>query len=214
MRRIVLLVFIIGTLQQGFAQQDAVTPNSSWELGLNITQTLAGFFNSGGQNIVTDPYLFSFKRIKNNQGFRSALNMRVSNKDEFDISGFRQVRESAANIRAGYERRYLIGKQFIFFWAIDGLLQWSYEDVDFDTFGSTLVFEDKKTGFGLGPAFGVMFNLNKHISFSTEGSLYAVYSKGKKVTQLDISSGPETEEYEQWEWLPSAPASLYFIVRF
>lgn len=214
MRKITLLIILAISLHKGIAQDATSTPAAYREIGLNITQTLAGFFNSGGQNIVNDPYLLSFKYIKKDRGFRTAFNMRVSNKNEFELSGFRKTKGSSAHFRAGYERRYPVAKIFDVYWAIDGVLQWNYEDVEFDNFGSKLVFEDKETGFGVGPALGVMFHLNKYISLSTEGSLYAVYAKGKKVTQLDISSNPQTEEFERLEWLPSAPASLYFIVRF
>jgi len=195
-------------------QKDSKKKRTS-EIGLNITNTLAGFFNAGGSNLPTDPFLLSYKKANDKGAIRFGTNFRVTSQKEFLNNGERDLRENDFFFRAGYEWRSVIDKRFTFYYGLDGVFEFENEQLDFTSFG----FEDLSSfenvyGIGGGPVLGVLFRLNNRVALSTEGSIYGVFLYND--SRQDIGNGlPPTENSSTGlRLLPAVPSSLYVIFSF
>lgn len=198
-----------GVLQ---SQSDSIR---SVELGLNITQTLAGFFNAGGSRMPTDPYLISLRVVGARNAFRAGANIQLQRSLEFQPIGEREVQDLAFHGRAGWEKRIPAGDRFTLYWGVDGVVRYEEEKVDFGTFGSNnLRLRSSNWGLGGGPVLGIFFHLNPRISLSTESSLYGLYYQGKEEEDLEPTQPSVLKDIKGFELLPAAPNSLYLIVRF
>ena len=82
------------------------------EIGLNITSTLAGFFNSGGDKTPADPFLFSLKIGGKKSALRVGVNVRTNQKDEATtgLDGSRTTFDSEVFARVGWEKRQEISQ--------------------------------------------------------------------------------------------------------
>lgn len=181
---------------------------------MNITQTLAGFFNSGGQGLPTDPYLFSLKIPGARSTFRTGFNARFRNREEESNTGQRLIYERDFHLRGGLEWRRTLTKKFSFYYGVDAIMRYQQEDVDFTTNGGTIELGSNSIGFGGGPLMGLMFHLSPRIMLSTESSLYGMASSGKEKDQTDPGTPPTEQKIRQFEVLPSIPNSLYVFFRF
>lgn len=188
------------------------------ELGLNITNTLSGFLNSGGQSAPLDPYLLSIKRISNNQGIRLGLNFRVQNSDEFDdfAGGFqRNTKDISTNIRIGYEKRIPLSKRFTMFWGVDAVGQYKKEEVTFFSFNGNIDLNEIVSGFGGGPVVGIMCYLHPRVYLSTESYIYGVYKIGNETEILDPNNPVPTEtKIRELDIIPVYPNALYLTFLF
>ena len=214
MLRLLFLLLLMTTVWGKLSAQDTLLYWPKLELGMNITQTLAGFFNSGGQGLPTDPYLFSLKIPSARSTFRAGFNARFRNREEATNTGQRLIYERDFNLRAGLEWRRTLTKKFSFYYGIDAIMRYQQEDVDFTTNGGTIELGSNSTGFGGGPLMGILFHLSSKIMLSTESSLYGMASSGKEKDQTDPGTPPTEQKIRQFEVLPSIPNSLYVFFRF
>lgn len=214
MLRLLFLLLMTTMVWGKLSAQDTLLYWPKLELGMNITQTLAGFFNSGGQNLPTDPYLFSLKIPGARSTFRTSGNIRFRNREEASNSGQRLIYEKDIQLRAGFEWRRTLTKKFSFYYGLDAVMRYQQEDVDFNTNGGTIELGKNSTGFGGGPLMGLLFHLSPKIMLSTESSLYGVATSGKEKDQIDPGSPPIEQKIRQFEMLPSIPNSLYVFFRF
>lgn len=188
------------------------------EIGLNITHTLAGFFNSGGQDVLLDPYIFSLKLLKNNGAIRTAYNFRVRTSSEFDfntgVGGQRDAKETAVDIRVGWEWRKKASNRFSFYWGADLVSRFRKEVVDFNDFQSSLKLDEQKIGIGGGPIMGILFFITPTITLSTEAAIYGVYESGRIQNDLIPGSPAERVPTRGFELVPTIPNALYIHFRF
>ena len=119
-RYLFFLVFFLEAFNST-AQSAEKQTTKKVEIGLNITHTLAGFFNSGGQDILLDPYLFSLKFLKKEGAIRTAYNFKIKSSSEFDFNtgfgGQRDAQEISADVRVGWEWRKPISSRFNIYWG-------------------------------------------------------------------------------------------------
>jgi len=188
------------------------------EIGLNITNTLAGFFNSGGQDVLLDPYLFSLKLLKSNGAIRSAYNFRVITSSEFDFNtgfgGQRDAKETSVDLRVGWEWRKKISNRFSFYWGADLVSRFRKEVVDFNDFQSSLKLDEQKVGIGGGPIMGILFFITPSLSLTTEAAIYGVYESGRTQNNLIPGSPVERTPIRGFELVPTIPNALYIHFRF
>ena len=177
--------------------------------GINITNTLGGFFNSGGQDLPKDPYLFSLKLLKDNKLWRLGANFGVDLTDE-DVQngGLRKVRETKFLLRLGREWEQPINKHFSLYYGGDVVGSFNRETSSFD-FTSKLKSEKNTGGLGLGPFLGVYFKLGEHVRLSTETYAYGIFYAGKSRTNIGSGIPDEVNETRRFFLLPSIPNSLY-----
>ncbi len=189
------------------------------EIGLNITNTLAGFFNNGGQGTLLDPYLFSLKFIGKNSTIRTAYNLSLKTRSEFEINGgfggVREVQDVTADVRFGWEWRRLVSNRFTIYWGADLIGSYDSEQVDFNAFsGSTLKLNEYVIGMGGGPVMGIIFSFGSTISISTEAAIYGRYERGRTENDLFVGVPAESREIKGFSLMPMIPNSLYLNVRF
>lgn len=202
----------------GLYSQDSLMnkKTKNLEIGLNITSTLAGFFNSGGQNLSNDPYLFSLKFIKPNGATRLGINFSFNERQEFFNNSERKVSERNFSLRAGYEWRETIGTRFTLYYGLDGVGSYDYEKADLFDFNQTQTFKTNNSVYslGFGPVLGIMFRLHKRIYLSTEGWVYGKYNRQISEFRLNPFSDPEKTKSNGWDIKPVIPSSLYLIFSF
>jgi hypothetical protein len=223
MKPFLLYIFFIAIgLHPVFAQkikdETVIVPqNKGIELGLNVTSTLAGFFNSGGDRAGTDPYLLSVKIANPTGAIRLGLHGASKKENTTQCSnnfcGNRILTDATANLRVGYEWRNTMSKQFVFFWGIDGIAKWVTSETITNFPNANAVIANKKTGFGGGGVAGVQFWLNKRIALATETSLYAIYLAGNNELFLPPAAAQKTP-ISSFEIVPMLPNSLFFTFRF
>ncbi len=183
------------------------------EIGANITTTLAGFFNSGGQDLPKDPFLFSFKLLKPGACWRFGINFSVQHGDEI-IGGIQRItREDEFLFRGGLEWRLPVSNRFSLNYGVDCLFNYSFDKTEAQSF-NTLTSSERRAGVGIGPFMGVIFHLSNRVSFSTETYAIARYQWGEAHTDIDPRLPPETEDIRRFDLLPAVPNSLYIHFRF
>ena len=220
MHRLLLSFFLLCSIHL-FSQSDTIIdPNRRFELGVNITNTLAGFFNSGGTGGSTDPYLISLKLPKKGHAWRFGFNIDIRGQTEFvDFSGDRTVNEIELRLRSGLEWRTYIGSKFQFYWGLDLLTEYEHERIE-----GGVSFSDNPLqtidiyGIGFGPNFGINYYLTPRLILSTEASLYGI-ALYKRDELKNIQFNPNTStsfitEERLFELAPIIPNSLYLIFRF
>lgn len=185
------------------------------EVGLNITNTLAGFFNAGGTDLPTDPFLLNYKKVNDSGALRFGVNFRVVNRKEFLNNGERDLKENDFFFRGGYEWRSKVSKRFTLYYGLDAVAEYQNEQLKFTSFG----FEDLASfenvyGVGGGPVLGIIFRLNQRIAFSTEGSIYGVVLYNDSRQEIGNGLPPTENNSTGFRLLPSVPSSLYVIFSF
>lgn len=183
-------------------------------IGLNITSTLAGFFNSGGQNLPKDPYLFSYKVLKNNKMYRLAGNFKTVVRRE-DLLGFgtRDTKENGLFLRVGMEKLEQVTNRFSLFYGLDmvGVYEQSSSE---SVFSGSLASKTASYGGGLGPFLGIYFKITDRIYLSTEAYAYGII--GYSTDKTEIGSGVPDQGSNEWNFslLPAIPNSLYINFAF
>lgn len=214
MKNLYLLLFSLLVSLNLFAQKKSTKKQSS-EIGLNITNTLAGFFNSGGSELPEDPFLLSYKKLTGGGALRFGTNFRLVNQKDFINTGRRTLRETDFFFRAGYEWRSEVSKRFTLYYGLDGVIEYNNEKITINSFGiEDLSSIENIYGFGGGPILGLLFHLNDRIALSTEGSVYGVILYNNSTQE--VGNGlPATENNSTgFRLLPAVPSSLYIIFSF
>ncbi len=183
-------------------------------LGINITNTLAGFFNSGGQDIAKDPFLFSLKVLKNNKLWRLGAIFKVdARQEQLPNFEFRTVNESEYMLRLGREWMQPINKRFALYYGADAIGSYFLEKSEFESF-TNLTSNEFKFGLGFGPFLGVYFNLSERIRLSTETYAYAIFFAGESFTEIGQGVPDERKKIRNLSIMPSVPNSLYIHFSF
>ncbi len=190
---------------QGLAQKRTT------ELGLNVTTTLAGFFNSGGETLI-DPYIISLKTGRKNRFFRMGATFKVKSSLPLDFSTILLTKEQDYNIRLGFERRVPITKRFRMHWGVDFIVQYSLDSTESRANSNPILFKTWEVGGGGGPILGIAYIFNEKMYISTEGAIYGVYRQGK----ADLFGGAtiENRTLKSFVLNPIIPNSLYFNFSF
>ena len=206
---LLIIPFLLG------AQNDEEVDNRKTEIGLNVTNTLAGFFNAGGDALPTDRYLFSLKFSNPKGAVRFGMNFGTRSNNEFVTTGRRDVAEHKALFRGGYEWRKDIDYGFVAYYGLDVLGEWEFERNSFDNFNLGNITSRKTIlGFGGGPILGIQYRLSKNIAFSTEAAVYGVYQVIDDYQELGNGLPPEEDTSTSIIVSPSIPSSLYLIMMF
>ena len=187
---------------------------SAKELGLNITATLAGFFNNGGQGLPTDPYLFSLKFSRANRAIRLGIGGRFQRRTEFLSIGDRTVINQQLELRGGYEWRQSFGARFTLFWGLDLAGRYRNESVRLSSFPNDITVSSRDLGLGGGPGLGMLFHLSPRVSLSTESYLYAFYVSGREEDPASDPVQPTIIKTTGIDISPVLPRSLYVIFKF
>jgi len=179
--KILLSIFFVCILNSCIhAQADTLTVYKIREFGVNTTPLLQQFISIGNIDNLSQSRAFMFKRFKPNKkrGLRFGLGL------HFDEQSFFQENQ-VVHISLGSERRRVINENWFYYFGYDFFVNSRPFGERTDTFGS---------GLGFDVVLGVVYQINKHLSLSTETTLAASIGDGFK-TQI------------------SPPLSLYFNFR-
>ncbi len=197
-----------------FAQKESKSKaGSQTMLGINVTNTLAGFFNSGGQDIPKDPFLFSLKMLKDNKVWRIGANANHDQKDEDFNGGFLKTIETSVKLRLGREWVMPLHKRFDMYYGFDAVGTYDLEKSSFD-FSQDLDSRDQLFGIGAGPFLGVYFKLGEHVRLSTETYAYVMYYYGESYDEIGGGVPNEKGRVSRLSFLPAMPNSLYVHFTF
>jgi len=193
------------------------------ELLMNVSNALSRFTGNGNsQSVLNEPFLIGMKitnRTKT-RAFRIGTNFSVSKVTE-DLNGTN--RTSQINSWAplvGYEWRRNLGKRFQFYGGLDARF---YNETNItDTRASdpmsgsllTTVFKDISNGGGFGPFCGFVFNITKNVSLLTEANFYVNYIHKVRTFSSDGSNFETFENTYSTTVTPTAPSSIFLLVRF
>lgn len=183
-------------------------------VGINITNTLAGFFNSGGETLPKDPYLFSLKLLKDNKIWRLGGNFKIeTNKEELPNFDFRNTQESALQLKLGREWLQPVSERFTIYYGVDLVGNYYKEKSSFDSF-SSLKSSLFRTGGGAGPFLGIYFTVTNRIWLSTESYAYAIFTYGESITEIGQGLPDQITKQSKFSVLPAIPNSLYVHFSF
>lgn len=218
MRIFFLALFFLGLANGIFAQIKAEKlpkKQRKTEVGLNITSSIAGFFNSGGNQISADPFLVSMKLVGKRNALRLGFNIKSNQEDESasGLDGTRNRFNNRFDVRFGWEHRVMVATKFGMHWGIDLLGLYKNEKVDFNSSIGTATLKSFKAGAGGGPFLGMTWTPVPRIVFGTEATLYGtVFTKNEK---REIPLEPvSTKKSVGFELASIPPTSLYVHFKF
>ncbi|MEM7535368.1 MAG: hypothetical protein AAF639_24535 [Chloroflexota bacterium] len=188
------------------------------EFGLNVTRTLAGFFNSGGEDGPVDPFLLMFKCAGDRQAIRIGVDLEIQTNSEFSFSGEREDIEQAYGLKLGKEWRTVLGRRIDFYWGLDIIGTYSSEKLNFNNAQPIFDQKIKSYGVGGGPFAGIYFHITPRFSLMTEATLYGLYVSSRETFLRVPNTGgallPEEKTTNAFELSPVPPNSLYVYFRF
>jgi hypothetical protein len=194
--------------------QDTTDFRPKLELGMNITQTLSGFFNASSTAQGLDPYLFSMKLgVSNRLIWRIGANVRVQNREEFQSTGQRIIEDRNIDLRFGFEFRKVMLKRFLLNYGLDGAWRQYNNKVDFQFAGGSLTTGSDSRGYGGGPFLGILYKLGPRVMLGTEGAAYFFYTEGDTRNQVDPQVPPQVTRVRSVDFRPYVPNSLYLFFR-
>lgn len=210
-----ILLLTICSFAQLIAQDGTIPSDQKKTLiGINVTTTLAGFFNAGGQNVPKDPYLFSLKLFRDKKTWRFGANFKVDlSKEDFQIGNIREVKESEFLMRVGWEWQQTISKRFALYYGVDAVGSFFQEKSSFEFF-SDLDSKTNTFGLGAGPFLGAYFKINERIWLSTETYAYGIFYAGESTTEIGQGIPDEISEIRKFSLLPAIPNSLFIHFSF
>jgi len=181
MKKYLFLLFIISSTITFAQEEEDAFKYKTREVGLNATPFISTFISIGETSLKDQVATLTWKNINSkNRGFRLGIGVHIDDSRFGNSASF--------HLRIGFERRRLIKNNWWYYWGGDILL--NLDDEFFadpnPSFG---------TGFGVGPVFGMFYQINNRISLSTESSLYVIFGDGTVIN-----------------FIP--PISLFFNMRF
>lgn len=207
----VLLLFVASAFLKG---QDTTEFRPKLELGMNITQTLSGFFNATSTAQGLDPYLFSMKLgVSSRIIWRIGANVRFQNREEFQNTGQRLIEDRNIDLRFGFEFRKMLLKRFLLNYGLDGAWRQYDNTVDFQFAGGSLTTGNNSSGYGGGPFLGILYKLGPRVMLGTEGAAYFFYTTGDTRNQVDPQVPPQVTRVRSLDFRPYVPNSLYIFFR-
>ncbi len=195
---------------------------SRLEILINVSNTLSRFTGNGTiQTVFEEPFLMGFKITNRSKkaALRIGINFNVSNITEESPGTSRVSDINSWAPLLGYEWRRKLGNRFEFYGGVDGRYYYYINRTrtsninNFSIISST-EFRTTQNGFGFGPFCGFVFNLTPRVSLLTEGNFYLNFIKINRSFANDGSNFETFEDKYITSISPSAPSSLFLVVRF
>ena len=186
-----MLLCLLTVVGFGQIQTDnaSVEVKNDKELSVNINTFVSQYLSLGNNDSVfSEPYLINYHSGKNNKYLRMGVGLQLAasstlEKDQFGVEEFKRTDRSITfNYRIGYERRKEISNRWSYHYGFDFVFAYRLFKSSSDRFND---FEstDRFISAGMGPVFGVRFNVNDRIMLWTEASMYYVYNRNTSFTK-------------------------------
>lgn len=189
----------------------------SHQIGINGTTLLKQFISSGDSSITQSPYILTYKLAMGPFAFRAGAggSYKTEKTQEEGFADNLTDEEYTIEVRGGFEYQASMRRwQGSFGVDVIGSIQ-------DDRFISDTGFDKVTIGnqirtWGLGPAIGLRFLVNEHLSIYTEGAIY--YTMGDRIRSQLFTNFPqlddEVDESAINETRLLMPASLYIVYEF
>ena len=203
-----------GVFAQKKSQKDPDRARKT-EVGLNITSSLAGFFNSGGNKISDDPFLVSLKLVNKKNALRVGFNIRTNQSDESEtgLDGKRTRFDTRLDARFGWERRAMVAKKFGLHWGLDILGRYKNNKLDFNSSIGLATQKGHEVGAGGGPFLGMTWSPVERIVFGTEATLYGTVFRKSETREIPLEP-VSTKKSVGFDLASIPPTSLYVHFKF
>jgi hypothetical protein len=213
-----LYLYLLVSLPFTLGAQTTEVVKPGFEIGFNLTRVVSSLSsnNNGSVNSQNVPYSFivKYRTLKNKGAFRIGAASSIKQKSDALVTSTKFINDQLVVPFVGYEWRKDISNKFVFYGGVDLRYIYNSENTRTETFTSSpITVTNNERGIGGGPFYGFMWNLSNRISLYTEGSLNLNYIQRKRV--FDIGGATQVlENSNNLSIVPSAPVSLYMLVRF
>jgi hypothetical protein len=215
------------------AQTDSTTVKSQHYIGVQANELLRQILNlSDNDTPVDNPYLLIYSvNAPSGVGFNFGLGYEFDDVKVQDGQIERETSIDNFSVRTGVEKKFWLAKRWLASGGFDILAERQKSETTNKTetdFGRTKVTTASKTsGWGLGPRFGLGFQISNRIFLGTEVTYYfkKLKAKGEVTTSITvrqefngtITETTETEKTDSEDTLKeltfSVPTVLYLIIR-
>jgi len=180
MKTLVTILLVMFLSVSTSAQTDTLNVYKIREFGVNTTPFLRQFISIGdiSERAVSRSFIYKRFKASKKRGFRFGLGL------HFESDSFTQT-DQVIHISLGSERRRNINENWYYYFGCDGFINARPDFTSNDVFGN---------GIGADIVMGIVFQINKYLSLSTETIVAATLGDG-------------------FTWQISPPLSLYFNFR-
>jgi Outer membrane protein beta-barrel domain len=219
MKNKILIISFLGIFTHLKAQETISSEKvkTKVEIGVNTTLLFKQVFNFSDAKIATSPYVFTFKALRHQRGFRMGLglNINTNNERQTTFADNKTVNNQSANLRLGYEWQRAVSPKWNVWFGTD--LIGSYNNVGntTDSGFDRVTISTKSQGAGLSLAFGAEWRFNEHFSIATEANLGAI--RVKKIDGTSFSGGTQDDVEKinkSTDIATQTPTSLFLVYKF
>jgi len=225
-----------------YSQSDSTKARrSNTYLGVQANQLIRQIFNFSNANLVIDnPYLlaYSVNSKRTGVGFSAGLGYNINEVADGSPSNKRETKINNFSLRAGVEKKSLIGKKWMVSWGLDiihdNLKNETKNIQNTDPSNPAIRFESTTTNttsaWGFGPRFTLNFSITSRILLGTEASYYYKSGStevaasntntflqfdpntgGNKLTTL-VTNTESSSDFARFQFI--VPAVIYLTIKF
>ena len=185
------------------------------ELGLNVTNVLTSLVgNNPNEDFDKTVYALTYKkRLKKGNYLRLAANLQLdifSNEDVTEV-----ISDNSINFRIGWEKRRPVLKKLDNYYGFDILASYNGVESTFATPSDIVQLDNFQYTIGIGPVFGLQFEINPRMILGTEATLYGTFTLDRIFESFEVNPIFNRDETSFEINVQSIiPQALYFIVTF
>lgn len=185
------------------------------EIGLNISNVLANFFNSDFPRAEQERHSLALKyNLKDlNKALRLHLGGGLSSQEVGDVFGFRIIEESSLYLKAGFEWRKNILPTFSLIYGTDLVYNSLTEESRLRFISDNNSVDVKKMRqYGSGGFIGFRFVFGKRFALTTESHLSVLFQT-EDTEVVDLNQQVAVFHQEDFQISHTLPLSLYLYIR-
>lgn len=189
----------------------------SHQIGINGTTLLKQFISSGDSSITQSPYIFTYKLVMGSFAFRAGVGgtYKTEKIQEEGFADNQTDEEYTIEVRGGFEYQASM-RRWQGSFGVDAIGYIQDDRFISDTGFDKVTIGSQIRTWGAGPAIGLRFLVNEHLSIYTEGAIY--YTVGDRVTSRLFTNFPQFDDEVNESVVKEArlllPASLYIVYEF
>lgn len=189
----------------------------SHQIGINGTTLLKQFISSGDSNITQSPYILTYKLVLGSFAFRVGAGGTFKSEiiQEEGFADNQRDEEYTIEVRGGFEYQVTMNRWQGSF-GVDAVGYIQDDRFISDTGFDKVTIGNQVRTWGVGPAIGLRFLVNEHLSIYTEGAIY--YTMGDRISSRLFTNFPQFDDEVDEATINGTrlllPASLYIVYEF
>ncbi len=218
MKNAILIIALFGCfiLSSSFvyAQEEASEKAYKTEVGLNVSNFVKSFLSLNTQTIQASPYFVVVKH----KSLRFHLGLQANDGQNFfdDTNNISNNRNILFDFKAGFERREMVAKKWIFHYGLDLVGNYGYNRLTTITAIDQIKNTTEAAYAGLSPFLGLQFKINHRLKVLTEANWVIAYGRSTEKTEsavfADDLNQTNISNFAFTELNP--PIDLYLIFQF